>query len=150
MHAAREYNKLFQSNMKTKDDHSWDPEEGEDGNLPSDEEAFEKKFEEWEKRDWASWLSSNLKFPFTVTREEDEDDAYFQEGAAKALFRLGHTMEVVGLDPEPDETVGFLIKVRENRKAGQVPLCDVEVKPATDANYWPVREYVVWFANRSF
>ena len=31
--------------MKTEDDHRWDPEEGEDGNLPSDEDAFEKKLD---------------------------------------------------------------------------------------------------------
>jgi hypothetical protein len=44
--------------------------------------------------------------------------------------------------------VGIVVKVREQRKVGQVPLCDVEVTPKSDKNYWPVREYVVWFANR--
>jgi hypothetical protein len=150
LQAAFESNKIFRTNMKSEDEHRWDLEESEDGNLPSDEDAFEKKLEEWERRDWASWLSSQLRFPFTVTREEDEDDAYFQKGAAKALFRLGHTMEVVGLDAESDEMVGILITVRESGKTGQLPLCDVEVKPKTDPNYWPVREYVVWFANRCF
>jgi hypothetical protein len=29
-----------------------------------------------------------------------------------------------------------------------VPLGDLQVKPKTDANFWPVREYVIWFANR--
>ena len=135
--------------MKTEGDHGWDLEDGEDGNLPADEDAFEKKLEEWERRDWASWLSSNLKFPFSVTREEDEDDAYFQKGAAKALFRLGHTMEAVGLESEQDEMIGMLISAKEKGKNGLVPLCDVAVTPTTDLNYWPVREYVVWFANRS-
>ena len=31
---------------------------------------------------------------------------------------------------------------------GYLPECDVEVTPKTDRNFWPVREYVVWFANR--
>jgi hypothetical protein len=41
-------------------------------------------------------------FPFTATREEDEGDAYFREGSAEAPFRLGHTMEVLGLEFEDD------------------------------------------------
>jgi hypothetical protein len=27
-------------------------------------------------------------------------------------------------------------------------VADLEVKPKADKNYWPIREYVVWFANR--
>ena len=119
--------------------HDWD--------LDEDDGAFEKKFGEWDKRDWMAWLSKNLTFPFTVTREEDEDDAYFLPGAAEAPFRLGHKMVVVGLDGD-DVNEGVTVKVTEKRRAGYVPLCDVEVKPKTDKNFWPVREYVVWFANR--
>jgi len=121
------------------DNHEWD--------LDEDNGAFEKKFEEWDKRDWMAWLSENLTFPFTVTREEDEDDAYFLPGAADKPFRLGHKMMVVGLE-EDDVNEGVMVKVAERRQTGYVPLCDVEVKPKTDNNFWPVREYVVWFANR--
>lgn len=53
--------------------------------------------EEWATRDWAQWLGQRLAFPFTVTREEDDDDTYFAEGVVKATFRLGHKMMVVGL-----------------------------------------------------
>jgi hypothetical protein len=128
-------------------DNSWNLSEGDDGYLPESEEAYERKFEEWQARDWSDWLAKNLTFPFTVTREEDEDDAYFAPGAAKAPFRLGHKMEVVALDEE-DVDRGVVVKVREKGKVGYVPLCDVEVTPKTDKNFWPVREYVVWFANR--
>ena len=41
-----------------------------------------------------------MTFPFTATREEDEDDAYFAPGAAKAPFRLGHKMDVLELAEE--------------------------------------------------
>ena len=95
----------------------------------------------------SAWLAENLTFPFTVTREEDEDDAYFLPGAADKPFRLGHKMMVVGLE-EDDVNEGVMVKVAERRQTGYVPLCDVEVKPKTDNNFWPVREYVVWFANR--
>jgi len=42
---------------------------------------------------------------------------------------------------------GIIIKVKEGREIGYIPLCDVEVKPKTDKNFWPVREYVIWFTN---
>jgi hypothetical protein len=86
-------------------------------------------------------------FPFSATREEDEDDAYFKEGADRAPFRLGHTMEILGLEME-DDLHGVIGKAKEKGRIGHVPLCDLEVKPKTDKNFWPVREYVVWFANR--
>jgi len=128
-------------------DHRWDLHEGDDGNVPESDEAYEQKFNEWEAREWPDWLAKHLTFPFTVTREEDEDDAYFAPGAVKAPFRLGHKMDVLGLDEE-DVDQGVMVKVRERGQVGCVPLCDVEVTPNTDKNYWPVREYVVWFANR--
>ena len=134
--------------MSNIEDHRWDLSEGEDGNLPECDEAFEQKMEEWAERDWPKWLAQQLAFPFAVTREEDDDDAYFAEGAAKAPFRLGHKMEVVGLEDE-DVDRGIMVTVRENKRTGSVPLCDLEVTPKRDKNFWPVREYVVWFANRS-
>jgi hypothetical protein len=127
--------------MSAENEHLWD------GDGAKASKAFERKFEEWDQRDWMTWLAKNLTFPFKATREEDEDDAYFLAGAAEALFRLGHTMEIVGLEDE-DERTGIGVKAKERKKIGHVPLCDLEVKPKTDKNYWPVREYVVWFANR--
>lgn len=120
------------------DNHDWD--------LDEDNGAFEKKFEEWDKRDWMAWLSENLSFPFTVTREEDEDDAYFTD-ACEDLFRLGHKMQVVGIDGD-DVDDGITVEVKEKGETGYAPLCDLQVKPKTNKNFWPVREYVVWFANR--
>jgi hypothetical protein len=92
-------------------------------------------------------LAKELIFPFIATREEDEDDAYFSPGAAKDLFRLGHKMEVLALDEE-DVYQGLMVKVREKGQVGYVPLADLEVKSKSDKSFGPVREYVVWFANR--
>ena len=78
---------------------------------------------------------------------DDEDDALFTDIAKHAPFRLGHTMEVVGVVEEEGLRMGIHVKVREDRKTGYVPLCDLEVVPKTDRNYWLVREYVVWDAN---
>ena len=117
-----------------------------EGYLPECDEAFEQKIEEWPARDWPQWLAQQLAFPFTVTREEDDDDAYFAQGAAKAPFRLGHKMEVVAWRKRT--WTGASWSRSGKRSAGCVPLCDLEVTPKTDPNFWPVREYVVWFANR--
>lgn len=57
-------------------------------------------------------------------------------------------MVAVGIDAEEDPKYGMLLQVKEGRRKGHVPLADVEVTPRDDANFWPVREYVVWFANR--
>ena len=109
--------------------------------------AFDLKYEEWEQREWMTWLAENLVFPFQATREEDMDDADLQQGAATRLFQVGHNLEVLGLEVE-DETKGVIVKAKAKGQIGQLPLADLEVQPKTDRNYWPVREYSVWFANR--
>ena len=128
-------------------DSSWDLEESDAGNLPRNEDAFDKIYAKWKKRSWESWLRDTLKFPFMVERMEDEDDAYFTDIAKSEPFRLGHVMKAIDIEME-DEHYGILLKVREGKRAGHVPLCDVEVTSKENENYWPVREYVVWFANR--
>ena len=120
-------------------DGSWDSGEGSD--------SFDRKMEEWEARDWTAWLRGKLTFPFEAKREDDDDDAIFSAASQREPFRLGHKMKVVALDPEEDENVGLLARVREGTRQGHVPLADLAVMPKTDGNYWPVREYAVWMAN---
>jgi len=115
--------------------------------LPSDEDVFEKIYAEWEKRPWEPWLRNNLKFPFPIERKEDEDSAYFTDVAESEPFRLGHVMTAIDVEME-DGHFGIILNVKEGKKIGHVPLCDVEVTSRENENFWPVREYVVWFANR--
>ena len=122
-------------------DSSWD--------LDGNEEQFNKKFIEWEKRSWEKWLNDNLNYPFQVERVEDDDDVYFLDTAKKEPFRLGHVMKAVSIDME-DDTYGIILKVREGKRVGAVPLCEVEVTLKDSDNYWPIREYAVWFANREW
>ena len=117
-------------------DTSWDA-----GN----DEQWDRKYAEWENRDWRSWLSNHLSFPFAVERKEDFTDRDFLEDDG-LLFGVGHTMNVLKIEEE-DEHYGILVKVREQRKTGIIPLADVEVTSRDHPNFWPVREYVVWFAN---
>jgi hypothetical protein len=120
-------------------DSSWDS---------NNEELWDIKFEEWEGRNWTDWLTSNLTFPFEVERTEDD---YFnplvENSSTKKSFSVGHAMKVLELEMD-DETYGIIVNVRESRRIGSVPLCDLEVTSKEDSNFWPVREYVVWFANR--
>jgi hypothetical protein len=125
--------------MSNIEDHRWD--------SNGDDEVWDHKLEEWGTRDWPEWLAQRLAFPFTAKRDEDDDDAYFLEEAAQAPFRLGHKMEVLSL-AEEDVDKGIIVEAREKNQTGRVPLCDLKVVPTTDLNFWPVREYVVWFANQ--
>ena len=81
-------------------DTSWDLIESNKDNLPDDEDAYERKYQEWMERDWIPWLREHLSFPFQVKRMEDEDDAYFTDVAKRKPFRLDHIMEVIGIEEE--------------------------------------------------
>ena len=142
--AAKQLNRTFDSAkhtekvMNTTYDSSWD--EGNNG-------LWYQKYQEWKERDWQGWLDEQLSFPFEIRREEDDGDAFFTDVASRQPFRLGHIMKALAIEDE-DRNYGILIKVREGRRTACVPLCDFEVTSRSDPNFWPVREYVVWFANR--
>lgn len=118
-------------------DSSWDGD---------NEELWEQKYAEWSQRDWWSWLLERLTFPFQVERQEDLRSNPFAPNQDQP-FSVGHKMKVISIEDE-DDSYGIIIKVREGRKTGYVPLADVEVVAQEDPNFWLVREYVVWFANR--
>ena len=107
---------------------------------------WEQKYAEWKTRDWSNWLLERLTFPFQVERQEDLSANPFESNQNKP-FSVGHEMKVLSIEDE-DESYGIIIKVREGRKTGYVPLADVEVVSQENPNFWLVREYVVWFANR--
>ena len=57
-------------------------------------------------------------------------------------------MKVFDVEAEEDDLYGVIVHVREGKWNGYVPLCDLEVSARDDKNFWPVWEYVIWFANR--
>ena len=131
-------------------DPSWDYDSDEEG---YDDEAFDRKYEEWEQRDWLEWLRKNLTFPFQAERMED---SYLDMFAPKELharnpYPVGCQVTVSRIadgdcDPSFD---GVIVEVTGgSAKKGELPLQDLEVRPKSDPNYWPVREFVVWYANR--
>jgi len=131
-------------------DTSWNLQETEDRDIPGDRTAYKKKFDEWYQRDWMTWLDENLNFPFTAERIDDDGDAYFREGAREEPFRLGHVMDILEIAFDDEGKYGIMVTAKEGKKLEYVPLADLEVTPKSDGNYWPVREYNVWFANRNW
>jgi hypothetical protein len=107
----------------------------------------EEMYQAWKIRDWMKWLEANLMFPFTVKRFVDDDGFHFPNIAKHEPFRLGRTMKALNLIYE-DDLYGVIVKVREGRRVGSVPLCDLTVLPQDDGNFRFVEEYTVWFANR--
>jgi len=122
-------------------DSSWDNQ-----CTSSDEDAFQKIYAKWSKRSWESWLRKNLVFPFTVERMEDADEPNPFDMAEPEPFQVGHIMEAIEFE-KIDDFHGILLIVKNENTIGRIPLCDVEVTSKKNVNYWPVREYVVWFAN---
>ncbi|MFZ4703719.1 MAG: calcium-binding protein [Candidatus Methylumidiphilus sp.] len=118
-------------------DSSWDED---------NDDLWDEKYSEWENRDWHDWLSKNLIFPFEAERKEDLDANPFSSNKDDP-FDVGHVVKILALEDEEEECV-IIVKVKEGKKTGYVPLCDLEVTSKEDKNFWPVREYVVWFANR--
>ena len=127
--------------MKSKTEYSYDS-SWDNGN----EDLYDEKYLQWEKRNWFKWLQEHLTFPFKVKRVEDNDDNWFHDRSSN-LFGMGHIMEVLALENE-DDLYGIIAKVKEKSHIGHVPLCDLGVASEATRNYWSVREYVVWFANR--
>ena len=115
--------------------------------------AFDKKYKEWEERDWLKWLKANLTFPFEAERVEDMDTDPFAPDEVKQRnpFPEGCQVKVTGIsDYDCDvDFEGVIVDVVGARgRKGVLPLQDLEVRPKTDSNYWPVREFAVWYANR--
>ncbi len=125
------------SNKETYDS-SWD--HGNDA-------LWDAKYVEWEDRDWEEWLHENLSFPIEVIRKEDMDSNPFLSSKDEP-FNIGHVMKLLSIRDE-DEDYGILAKVKDGQKTGYVPLSDLEVTSRNNKNFWPIREYVVWFANKT-
>jgi len=132
-------------------DSSWDDDFDDDSDLENDDyddEAFERKMEQWDERNWRKWLKQYVTFPFTAVREEDIDaNPFSEEEDDDKLFAVGSKMTVLEFGYD-DFHEAVMAHVKQGKGKGWVPLADLEVTPKSDPNYWAVREYVVWFANR--
>ncbi|WP_419532924.1 calcium-binding protein [Endozoicomonas sp.] len=122
--------------INTEYDASWD-----EGNHV----LYDAMLTEWKNRDWYEYLVVNLTFPFPAIRLEDNSGQFSTK--RDVPFGQGHTVEVKDIQME-DDLRGLIVSVKEGREKGHLPLCELEVTAKDHPCYWPLREYVVWFANR--
>ena len=87
---------------------------------------------------WNKHLIQVLVFPF---------EAKVSEFQVKGPLDEGDMVRVQGI-AEADDLYGILVDVQYGRKHFVFPLCDLTVQDRKSANYTPVQDYCVWFANR--
>ena len=88
---------------------------------------------------WEEYFDKTLKFPF---------EAFVSECMMRSRVRVGDRLLVTGFADLDDEMYGLLIEGKHEREHIVFPLCDLEVIDKKSRNYQPVKDYVVWFANR--
>ncbi|MBN2455204.1 MAG: hypothetical protein JXB29_01500 [Sedimentisphaerales bacterium] len=87
---------------------------------------------------WNSYLRGVLKFPFEAKVNEYQEEGPLNEGDKVQVQKI----------TEADDLYGILVDVQCGRRCFVFPLCDLVVCDKKSANYTPVQDYCVWFANR--
>ncbi len=108
---------------------------------------WQSKFAEWEERDWREWLYANVSLPIEVVRKSDAQRNPFLAGKDEP-FNVGHVLKLVAINEE-HELYGIVVTVKDGARIDYLPLVELEVTSRNSRNFWPIREYVVWFAHKS-
>jgi hypothetical protein len=87
---------------------------------------------------WEEHLGQVLRFPF---------EARVEEQLRRGPVQVGDIVQILGI-ADVDDLYGLLVNVRLDRRSYTLPLCDLEATDHTSANYQPLKDYVIWFANR--
>jgi hypothetical protein len=117
--------------------HSWDH-LGEEGRRIQKVLAGVQPGDDWGAFEaWQKHLTKILSFPFEAEISESQ----------RGPLRMGDRLSVKDID-DVEDLYGILAAVKHERGRYQIPLCDLEVTDKKSANYLPVSDYSVWFANR--
>lgn len=87
---------------------------------------------------WEEHFERVFQFPF---------EAIVAEMEGRGPVHVGDIVKVLKI-AEVDEDYGILVDVEVERRKHSLPLCDLEATNKSSLNYQPLRDYVVWFANR--
>jgi len=87
---------------------------------------------------WEEYFEQVLGYPF---------EAKVSEWQERGPLRTEDEVKVLGTEGIED-LYGILVSLRRERRKYVFPLCDLEVKDKSSTYYQPVKDYVVWFANR--
>ena len=90
-------------------------------------------FKAWEKH-----LKEKLSFPFKAIVTEFQERGPMKAGNKVTVHRIS----------EVEELYGILVDIEYKRKRYIFPLADLEAIEKTSDNYFPIKDYVIWFANR--
>jgi hypothetical protein len=101
---------------------------------------------EEENKDWVKWLSENLEFPFQVERVDDADEyVLYGKSTEGEPFRLGHMFKVISIDSF-DDFYGIIVKSKESRHIGYVPLIELELTDKNHKNNQIIDEFLDWYS----
>ena len=98
-----------------------------------DEDNVMKALEAWQK-----YLEKTLGFPFDAVVSGHQDKGPLQSGDRVSVKKISIV----------DDLYGVIVELRRGRKKYSHPLCELEVINEDSANYQPIKDYCVWFANR--
>jgi len=87
---------------------------------------------------WNRHLKQVLAFPFEAKVSEVQEQGPLDDGDLVKVHGIA----------EADDLYGILVDVKYGRRHFVFPLCDLTVRNKKSANYTPVQDYCVWFANR--
>ncbi len=88
---------------------------------------------------WRDYLEATLTFPF---------DCFVAESQDRGPMHAGDKVKVTSINEVEDDMYGLIADFRVGHRKYAFPLCDLEATDEKSANYQPVKDYVVWFANR--
>ena len=89
---------------------------------------------------WHRHLTDVLAFPFEAEVGEPQDCGPLRSGDKVRVHRIS--------DFDDDDLYGLLVDVIRGRERFVFPLGDLTVLDKRSANFIPVQDYCVWFANR--
>lgn len=99
---------------------------------------------ETKNRNWVQCLST---FPFEVERIDDvEEYALSEQYTENGAFRLDHTFNMISID-DLDDVYGLILKCREDRHIGYVPLLDLGLKDKKYRNKQFIDEFLEWYSD---
>jgi len=87
---------------------------------------------------WSNYLREILKFPFEAKVSEYQEQGPLKNGDKVQVQKI----------TEADDLYGILVDVQHGCRDFVFPLCDLTALNKKSANYTPVQDYCVWFANR--
>ena len=98
-----------------------------------DEADVMKTLEAWQK-----YMEKTLAFPFDAVVSGYQDKGPLQSGDRVSVKKISIV----------DDLYGVIVELRRGRKKYHHPLSDLEDINEDSANYQPINDYCIWFANR--